>query len=74
MKIRKPSRRLKQIKDVCNKTKDLAKAMKSCTDENDYGALVCLMDELKKRRRVLRSAKHSRKRRLHRKQLQHCFF
>ena len=27
--IRKPSRRLKQIKDVRNKIKDLAKAMKS---------------------------------------------
>ena len=48
--------------------------MKSCSDENEYGALVCLMDKLKKRRRVLRSAEHSRKRRWRRKQLQNCFF
>ena len=74
MNIRKPSKHLKQIKGVCNKIKDLAKAMTSCLDENKYGALVCLMDELKKRRRVLRSGEHSRKRRWHRKQLQHCFF
>ena len=39
MNIRKPSRRLKQIKDVRNK-KNLAKAIKSCSDENEYGALV----------------------------------
>ena len=61
MKIRKPSRRLKQRKYVRNKIKDLAKAMKRCSDENEYGALVCLTDELKKRRRVLRSAEHLQK-------------
>ena len=42
--IRKPSRRLKQIKHVRHKIKDLAKAMKSCSDVNECGALVCLMD------------------------------
>ena len=65
--IRKPSRRLKQIKDVRNIIKDLAKAMKSYSDVNKHGALVCLMDELKKRRQVLRSGKDSRKRRWSRK-------
>ena len=74
MKIRKPSRRLIQRKYVRNKIKDLAKAMKCCSDENEYGALVCFTDELKKRRRVLRSAEHSRKIRCCRKQLQKCFF
>ena len=69
--IRKPSWRLKQIKDVQNKINYLVKAMKSCSDENEYEALVRLMDELKKRRRVVRSAKHSRKRRWRRKQMQH---
>ena len=49
MNIRKPSRQLKQIKNVHNKIKDL---LNSCSDENEYGALVYLMDELKKRRRV----------------------
>ena len=49
MNIRKPSRQLKQIKNVRNKIKDL---LNSCSDENEYGALVYLMDELKKRRRV----------------------
>ena len=73
MNFRKPSRQLKQMKDVCNHIKDLVKAMKSCSDENEYGALICLMDELKKRRRVLKSAEHSRKRRWCRKQLQYCF-
>ena len=61
--IRKPSRQLKQIKDICKKIKDLVKAMKTCSDEHKYGALVCLMDKMKKRRRVLRYAEHSRKRR-----------
>ena len=32
--IRKPSRRLEQIKDVCNKVEDLVKAIKSCPYEN----------------------------------------
>ena len=32
MNIRKPSRRLKQIKDVSNQIKDLAKAMKKFSD------------------------------------------
>ena len=41
--------------------------MKSYSDVNKYGALACLMDELKKRRRVLRSAEDSRKRRWRRK-------
>ena len=41
--------------------------MKSYSDVNKHGALVFLMDELKKRKRVLRSAKDSRKRRWHRK-------
>ena len=58
---------MKQIKDVRNIIKDLAKAMKSYSDVNKHGALVCLMDELKKRRRVLRSAEDSRKRRWRRK-------
>ena len=58
---------MKQIKDVRNIIKDLAKAMKSYSDVNKHGALVFLMDELKKRKRVLRSAKDSRKRRWHRK-------
>ena len=65
--IRKPSRRLKQIKDIRNIIKDLAKAMKSYSDVNKHGALVCLMDELKKRRQVLRFAEDSRKRRWRRK-------
>ena len=56
--IRKPPRCLKKLKNVCNKIKDSAKAIKSCTDENEYGGLVCLMNELKKRRRVLMSAEH----------------
>ena len=72
--IRKTSRRLKKIKDVRNKIKDLVKAMNSCSGENEYRALFSLMDELKKRTLVLRSAEHSRKRRWRRKQLQHCFF
>ena len=63
MNIKKSSRRLKQIKDVGNKIKDLAKAMKSCSDENEYGALVYLVDELKKRRLLLRYAEHSSNRR-----------
>ena len=42
--IRKPLRRLKQIKDIRNKIKDLAETMKSCSDVNKHGALVCLMD------------------------------
>ena len=58
---------MKQIKDIRNIIKDLAKAMKSYSDVNKHGALVFLMDELKKRKRVLRSAKDSRKRRWHRK-------
>ena len=58
---------MKQIKDVRNIIKDLAKAMKSYSDVNKHGALVCLMDELKKRRQVLRSGKDSRKRRWSRK-------
>ena len=58
---------MKQIKDVRNIIKDLAKAMKSYSDVNKHGALVCLMDELKKRRRVLRFAEDSRKRRWRRK-------
>ena len=70
----KSSRRLKQIKDVCNKIKDLAKAMKSCSDASEYGALVYLMDELKNRRWVSWPAEDSRKRRWCRKQLQHCSF
>ena len=74
MNIRKPSRCVKQVNNVLNKIKDLAKAMKSCSDESRYGALVCLMGELKKRRQVLKSAEHSRKKRWHRKQLQDCFF
>ena len=48
--------------------------MKSCSDDNEYGALVILMEELKKRRRVLMSVEHSRKKRWRRKQLQRCFF
>ena len=58
---------MKQIKDVRNIIKDLAKAMKSYSDVNKHGALVCLMDELKKRRQVLRFAEDSRKRRWRRK-------
>ena len=65
--IRKPSRLLKQIKDIRNIIKDLAKAMKSYSDVNKHGSLAFLMDELKKRKRVLRSAKDSRKRRWRRK-------
>ena len=74
MNIRKPSRHLKHVKDILSKIKNLVNAMKSCSDENKYGMLVCLKDELKKRRQVFRSAEHSRKRRWCRKQLQHCFF
>ena len=48
--------------------------MKSCSDLNEYGTLVYLMDELKKRRRALRYAEDSRKRRCSRKQLQHRIF
>ena len=58
---------MKQIKDVRNIIKDLAKAMKSYSDVNKHGALVFLRDNLKKRKRVLRSAKDSRKRRWRRK-------
>ena len=65
---------MKQIKDVCNKIKDLVKATEGCSDENGYGALVCLINNLKKGRQVLRSAEHSRNRRWCRKQLQHSFF
>ena len=72
--IRKPSRRLKQTKDVRNKIKDLAKAIKSFSDVKEYGELVFPTEELKKGRRVLRSAEDSRKRKWRRKQLQHCFF
>ena len=42
--IRKPLRRLKQIKDIRNKIKDLAETMKSFSDVNKNGALICLMD------------------------------
>ena len=65
---------MKQIQDLCNKKKDLVKAIKSCSDENKYSALVCLMDNLKKRRQVLRSAEHSRKKRWPRKHLLKCLF
>ena len=57
--IRKPSRRLEQIKDVRHKIKDLVKAMKSCSYENEYEVIVCLMNVLKKRKQVLRFAEHS---------------
>lgn len=59
--IRKPLCQLEQITDVCNKIKDLAKVMKSRLYENKYEVIVCLMNELKKRMQVLRSAEHSRK-------------
>ena len=65
---------MKQIKDVRNKIKDLAKAIKSFSDVKEYGELVFPTEELKKGRRVLRSAEDSRKRKWRRKQLQHCFF
>ena len=71
---RKPSRRLKQIKDVRNQIKDLARTMKVCSEEDKYTALVELMEELKKKRRILRAAEHSRKKRWHRKQVQRRFF
>ena len=48
--------------------------MRSCSDQNKYRALVCLMVELKEGIQVLRSPEHSRKRRWRRKQLQHYFF
>ena len=57
--VRKPSRRLEQIKDVRHKIKDLVKAMKSCSYENEYEVIVCLMNVLKKRKQVLRFAEHS---------------
>ena len=71
---RKPSRSLKQIKDVHNQIKDLAGTMKGCSEEDEYTALVELMEKLKKKRGILRAAKQSRKKRWRRKQVQRHFF